>query len=184
MKKFILTVSAVVALATAGYSQVNTNANWVESPVVSLFTQSNFLCGTFVMHDLTDKSWGGGVFAGYKLSEYIVPILRADYVRDSVFAVSGNIQLQLPIHLFVREGRPNGLLTITPFAFAGVATSMNNDSTTDNGNPIGIFGTGGAIGLGSATAWYVPKFIAADYERWTGAGFNDNQVRVGLGWKF
>lgn len=185
MKKLLSLLA--VCLALTGYSQTNPPVfdSWITSPIVDLFTHSNFLCGTYAMYDTTDKSWGGGVFAGYKLNEFIVPIMRIDDVKSSIYAVSGNIQLQLPLHLFVRDAYPNGILTITPFAFTGVATSWNNQSTANNGNVIGIFGTGGAISFGNAdSAWYVPKFLAVDYERWTGSGFNDNQIRAGLGWKF
>lgn len=173
---------AAMAAVPAPAAETNTTPI-VSSPVWEFVTAgaSNWYFGTYVIYDTTSKDFGGGIGAGYKLSEFVVPIMRVDYLnrggksfKENIFIPSGNIQLQVPVKLF-------GKVTVTPFAFTGVATSINNGS--DSGDVIGIFGTGAYLGLGEH-AWYVPVNVIADYERWTGSGFNDDQIRCGLVWHF
>lgn len=183
MKKLIATLAACLALA--GYSRAQTNSYpFVWSPVFDMLGQSNLVAGTYAMYDSTDKSWGGGAFLGYKLTEMVMPMFRMDYVRQDAYAVSGNLQLQLPIDIGRSATRPEGLFRLTPLTFAGIATSWNNQ---DNGNDlgvIGIFGAGFAITIKADHAWWVPSGLAFDWERWAGAGFNDTQYRFGPFWKF
>lgn len=183
MKKLIAIALLAVGLAFTGNSQTN-NPPFVWSPVFDMIGKSNLVAGTFATYDSTDKSWGGGVFLGYKLTEMLVPLFRFDYVRQDAYAVSGNLQLQLPIDIGKSEAHPEGVVRLTPLTFAGLATSWNNKDNSNDGNPIGIFGAGFAISFNGDHSWFIPSGIAADWEHWTGGGFNDDQYRFGPFWKF
>lgn len=179
MKKF-LTLLAVSLCCLTGYSQdTNTppaDTGWWNNPIIGVLSNgSNWIVAPYAIYDTTTKEFGGGIGAGYKISDYVVTVIRLDAISDNLFVPSGSIQLQLPITLF-------GAVKVTPFGFSGIATKLNGKS--GNGDPIGIFGTGGAISFKADTQWYIPKGIIADYERWTGGGFNDDQIRFGLLFKF
>lgn len=148
----------------------------ISSPIWQFVTadSTNWYCGAGVTYDDTDKSGGGWAGVGYQLSTYVVPIIRVDVLKRGVFVPSGNLQFQVPVKLF-------GRIETTPFAFTGIATSINNPG--DSGNAIGVFGTGLIIKFNSSSP-YIPDGIIGDYERWTGGGFNNNQIRLGPFWGF
>lgn len=149
----------------------------VSSPIFKFFQDgSNWVIAPFAIYDSTTKTYGGGIAAAYKAREFVVPVLRLDILNGGAYVPSGAMQLQMPITLF-------GRVTGTPFAFSAVATAVNNQKGK-SGEVIGIFGTGIIIELPGNDKWYVPDYFLADYERWSGAGFNDNQYRVGVGLKF
>ena len=68
------------------------------------------------------------------------------------------------------------------YGIYGIATSLNNYNSGNNVDAVGIFGSGVMLRIPS-TKWYVPSDVIADYERWTGGPFKDNQFRLGLSWK-
>lgn len=172
MKKLISSLLAVGFIST-GYSQLFT------SPITDLLASSNLVVATYGIADTTTKEFGGGIGIGAKVNEFTVPTLRFDYINGGVWVPSANLQLQVPINIAVKNGVPSARLT--PFTFAGIATSFNNWQNGDNGSPVGMFGIGGALAF--------PRLndrvgLIADYERWTGGPFNDNQIRFGLFYKF
>lgn len=181
--KRILLVAAVAAVAFTSLAQDTPPPieqpdipNWMESPITQfLLNGTNWMVAPYAIVNTTTKEAGAGIGAGYKISEFLVPTMRLDYVGGKVWVPSGSIQLQLPLTFF-------GKVKVTPFTFTGIATSFNNDS--ESGGAIGIFGIGGSVSLKADTEWYVPKGIIGDYERWTGGGFNDNQIRIGFLFKF
>lgn len=177
--KTILSIIMAVGLCATGYSQ-DTNSTpfrWWESPITSTLSQgTNYIGATYGIYDMKTKEFGGGIGVGYKINDYVVTVVRLDAISDHLFVPSGSIQLQVPMKFL-------GRIEVTPFTFSGVATSLNGDD--NNGEAIGIFGVGGAIKFGNnESAWYVPKGLIGDYEHWTGGGFNDDQVRFGVLFKF
>jgi hypothetical protein len=174
MKIKLTITSLLFALAMPVLAQ--TNAPVASSPIFEfLSTGTNWYAGTYGIYDTTSKQWGGGIGAGYKLSEFVVPIVRLDYIGSQIWVPSGSLQLQVPVTLF-------GKFTVVPFVFPGIATSLNNYNSGNNGDAVGIFGSGVMLRIPS-TKWYVPSDVIADYERWTGGPFKDNQFRLGLSWK-
>lgn len=167
---------AVALTAITGFAQEEPPV--IKSPVWDFLTQgSNYVFATYGIYNATSESFGGGIGAGYKLSEFVVPTLRLDYINHRFYVPSGSLQLQVPVTVL-------GKVRVTPFAFSGIATLLNAGSG-DNGNVIGIFGLGGSISLVKGhDKWYVPDYLLFDYEKWTGGGFNDDQYRFGVGFRF
>lgn len=183
MKKLLITL-LLAAGCTAGYSQVtntpppileDTNVVTTIGDVFDFFRHgSNFLWGVYGTADTTDHTFGGGIAIGYKATPNLVPTLRLDFLHGEVFVPSLNLSLELPISLSGTN------VFLIPFTSAGAATSFNNDHA---GQAIGIFGVGFALKFNKAPAW-APLYYLADYERWTGGGFNDDQFRLGVGYTF
>lgn len=187
MKKIIGLFSLVSILAFAGIANgqtsngpvvvpevttVPTNNPIVDSPIFQFFTaqSTNWYIGTYGIYDTTSKDYGVGFGAGYKVSDFVVAVMRLDILSGGVYVPSGNIQLQVPVKIMNK-------FVLSPFLFTGVATSLNSDQ--DNGQIIGIFGFGGIVDFAN-DKWYLPDAVIADWERWTGGPFENNQVRVGL----
>lgn len=146
----------------------------LSSPIFAFLTQgSNWMIGTYTTFDTTSHSFGGGIGAGYKISEFVVPVMRLDYINGGAWLPSGSLQLQVPVKIL-------GKLEVVPFTFSGVATSLNHGN---DGDVVGIFGIGASVHLPASDKWYVPYSVLCDYERWTGGGFNNNQIRFGLAWR-
>lgn len=185
MKKLILLLLLAASITLAGYSQgTNTITNpsapsWLQiggTDVADFFSHANIKYATYLIYDSTTKKVGAGVGFGYNVNDFLVSVIRLDEINGGVFVPSGSLQLQAPITI-------KGFIVI-PLAFSGIATSLNNKKNGDNGNVVGIFGSGVAIRLPASTKWYIPKDIIVDYEKWTGGGFNDNQYRGGFVWMF
>lgn len=176
---FMLSLCATSTLAqTDTNPPPDTNApSIIDSPIWQFVTteSTNWFFATGATYDVTTKTGGAWLGAAYKLSDFVVPVIRLDAINGGVFIPSGNLQLQIPVKLF-------GKLEVIPLAFTGIATSINNYG--NSGNAIGVFGTGAAIRLPQNDKWYIPDDLVGDYERWTGGGFNDNQIRLGAAWKF
>jgi len=131
---------------------------------------SNWMAAPYgiAYHDALGKTrFGGGVGIGYRISDYVIPTMRLDFLDRQFYMPSGSLQLQLPIHI--------GKFTVIPLAFSGIASPIGGRQN-GNGAVGGIFGTGAAIQLGK-------KFdIIADMEKWT--SFSGNQYRLGFVYKF
>jgi len=113
------------------------------------------------------EKYGGGIALAYRLTDFVVPVLRIDYYDQEIWMPSASIQLQAPITL-------SGKVRVTPFAFAGVATPL---SDPEHDRPVeGIFGVGAAVGLSKHFS------LVADVEVWT--GFEAEQIRFGVVYKF
>ena len=175
MKTKLIAILTLAASLIAGYSQ-----QLISSPVTEFLSKSNLICAGYGIYDTTTKEWGAGIGLGFKLNEYIVPTLRFDYIGHDVYVPSANVQLQVPINIGVNaEGLASVRLVL--FTFSALATSFNNWNAGENGDPVGMFGIGGAVSFPKLTRSFL---LLADYERWTGGPFNDNQVRFGVGWAF
>lgn len=147
-----------------------------QPPIIQLpdfGASSNWVAAPYLIYDTTDRKIGGGIGLGYRASEFLAPTFRLDAIGGGLFVPSGSLQLQFPLKF-----RFGGELV--PFAYPGIATRLGGQNT---GGPVGIFGIGAFLRLPDKGKWYVPSHILADYERWTGAGFNNNQIRFGLGWR-
>jgi hypothetical protein len=172
----ILTLSAIIlALALPATAQTNdtsTNATaLIGGPATTLLnflgTGSNWFAAPYGIVG-TDSKFGGGVAVGYKISEFVVPVMRLDYYDSTVWMPSASLQLQAPLTIM-------GKFTLIPFAFAGLATPIAGKGA-DNGSAVGIFGAGAAVRISS-------RFdIVADVEKWS--GFKGEQIRAGVLWKF
>lgn len=175
MKKLLISI-ALAAGTLAGYSQTEPPSPAIDSPIFTFLTQgSNYIVATYGIYDTTTHKFGGGIGAGYKLSEFVVPTLRLDYVDDRLWMPSGSLQLQVPVRIL-------GKVEVSPFVFTGIGTPIGTSKT---GEPVGIFGIGAALKLnrGTKASWAIPDYVIGDFERWTGAGLNSNQVRLGVGWR-
>lgn len=180
MKRYI----AILFIALAGLlvnpapakAQTNVSTNlpsgWgpAYDGFLNLLSQgSNFIVAPYGIMWQSDhgNKFGGGVALAYKMSDFIVPSLRLDYLDGQIFMPSANLTLQAPVTL--------NNVTVIPFGFSGLATPLSGKQD-QNGTAVGIFGVGLAIRLGSKVD------ILADYEKWT--GFSGNQYRFGIAYKF
>jgi hypothetical protein len=145
---------------------VNTVATFLTTP------STNWYAATYGIVNTKNHDTGFGLAAFYKVNDFVGAFLRIDELGGTLTMPSGNFQLQFPVAVM-------GRFTAVPFAFTGVAfpISKNVDSTV-----AGIFGAGFAFRLPQATAWYVPKDILIDVEKWTNV--EGLQVRAGVAWKF
>lgn len=177
MKKIFVSLFITIALSLHCIAQTtNTSPGVIDSPVFQFLTQgSNWIVAPYAIYDTTTKNFGGGIGAGYKLNDFVVPTMRLDYINNGLWVPSGSLQLQAPVTIM-------GKVTVIPFVFTGIATSLRNEDNRYNGSAVGIFGLGGAVRINS-TKWYVPSDVLVDYERWTGGPFEDKQVRFGLVFK-
>jgi hypothetical protein len=147
----------------------------VSGPALKAFefftaSSSNWMVAPYAIYDSGSKSFGGGLGVGYKLSDYVVPTMRLDWVDSQLWMPSADLQLQLPVTFF-------GKVTAIPFAFAGIATPISG-AGEGNGAAVGMFGTGLAVRLSSRID------LIGDVEKWSGAGFKDLQYRGGVVFKF
>lgn len=174
MKKLLIILFACASLSA--FAQTSTNlpppstAPLLSSPIVDFLSRSNLIIAPYGIYDTTAGQGGGGIGLAYKLNDFIVPTLRFDYINGAIWNPSASIQLQVPVTIA-------GKLTVTPFAFDGIATAIAGKGHS-NFEPENIAGIGAAIKISNSLG------LVADYERWTGAGFNDNQIRAGFYWKF
>jgi hypothetical protein len=128
---------------------------------------SNWMIAAYGIYDSGTEEAGFGLGAGYRLSEFVVPTLRLDYLNQEIWMPSASLQMQAPIRLF-------GKFDLVPFGFAGIATCVSGPHETYA--PVGIFGLGGAIRVGKHFD------IVGDYEIWS--GFAGSQYRFGFLYKF
>jgi hypothetical protein len=130
-------------------------------------SSTNWMAATYGIAT-SEGQYGGGVAAAFRLSDYVAPTLRLDYLDGRVWMPSADLQLQAPLTLF-------GKLTLVPFAFTGIATPIAGRGA-DNGTVVGMFGAGGAVRLSSHLD------LVADVEKWT--GFKGQQYRFGILYRF
>lgn len=170
MKRYLSLLILAVGLNVMGQS-----APILSSPIVDFLSRSNLIVATYGIYGTTSHEGGVGLGLGYKLSEFVVPTLRFDYIAGRIWQPSASLQLQVPVTIA-------GRITVTPFIFEGIATPLTGKKGA-NFDPVNIAGLGAAFKL-PAFRWYTPSGLIWDYERWTGAGWNDNQIRFGAYWKF
>ena len=154
MKKIIATL-AVCALALTGYSQsTSTNATDIPSTwdnIVDFVSHgSNWIVTSYGIYATggtvdggsknVDPAWGVGLAGLYKINDYVLTGLGLDYLPGSggsgLTMPSASAQLQYPIKM--------GRFVFTPLAYSGLATAIGGHGI-DNGEAIGIFGTGAAL---------------------------------------
>lgn len=177
MKKLILaTVLALLTFASSAQTNTN-NAPVISGPAADAWAfittagVTNWMIAPYAIYSTTSKEFGGGLGVGYRLSDFVVPTLRVDYLNKEIWMPSANLQLQVPVTIL-------GKVTVIPFTFAGVATTVSGGGT-DNGAAVGMLGVGGAIRLSTHFD------VIGDYELWNGGPFrSDNQIRFGFVWKF
>lgn len=177
--KLLSKISALLLLAGSLYAaDTPTNSPPIISgpaaDAISFITTegvTNWMIAPFGIYSTTSKEWGGGLGIGYKLSDFVVPVMRIDYLASQLWMPSMNLQLQVPVHIM-------GKVTVIPFTFAGVATTVSGGGS-ENGTAVGMLGIGGAIRI--ASHWD----LVGDYEIWNGGPFSqDNQIRFGVVFKF
>lgn len=178
MKK-VLTLLAVCFTLT-GYSQLVTNSAGVfGGPITNVinffkqFPNTNWGVAPYGVYDLTSHKAGGGLAVAYKLTDFTVPFIRGEWLDGAIWTAQGGMQLQAPIVL-------GNAITVTPFTFVSIATPFSG-AGNNNGEPVGIMAGGVDI---MVTKWSKMFSVVGDYERWTGGGFHDDMVRVGLGVSF
>lgn len=179
MKKLLTAILAtcvlcITAIADDASATTATQTNVISGPGVELLRflttegATNWMIASYGIYDAGQKEAGAGMGFGYKVSEYVVPTMRVDWLADKVWMPSASMQLQAPVRLL-------GKLDLVPFAFAGIATPISGRGD-DNGEVTGIFGIGGAMRI--TRHWDV----IGDYEKWS--GFKGSQYRFGLLYKF
>lgn len=173
MKKLIAVIGITISLVMPAKAQdTNLPSGWgpAVDGVLNLLSQgSNFIVAPYGIMWQSDKGnkFGGGVALAYKMSDFVVPSIRLDYLDGKVFMPSANLTLQAPITL--------NKFVLVPFMFTGLATPLSGRQD-ENGTAVGIFGIG--IAARVAAHWD----ILADYEKWT--GYSGNQYRFGIAYKF
>lgn len=182
MKRKLFLIIGLLAFLAGGVHAQDTNP--IPAPAISgpgwdaiqfLGSGSNWLVAPYMIYSTGSKSAGGGIGVGYKVSDFVVPTLRLDYLEGGLYMPSASLQLQAPLKLL-------GKVTLIPFAFAGLATPISGKGK-DNGSAVGIFGIGGAIRtdfIGS-DKWWKPQDVIFDFEKWS--GFSGSQYRLGFVWK-
>lgn len=179
MKKLLTFLSLAGLLCNTALCQTDTNApSWFNSPVLSFAQEgSNWVYGVTALYDTTDKTFGESIFAGYKATQVLVPVIELAAKNSGknagCWVPQGNITLQIPMKVFGVD--------ITPISYTGLATSLNNTINQNNGQLIGVFGAGGYLSWGGSSPW-LPKGAVAGWQRWTGGGFNDNMIRFAFYW--
>lgn len=153
-------------------AQTNTPGTTLSDVFKFLGASSNFTFAAYGLYDTTTKTTGAGFAGEYMLSPYVGAVLRLDYLNKDVYEIQGNLQFQYPIHFST-----NSALALVPFTFAGVGTPIAGKGS-QNGSVVGVASVGAALRLSQHLDFLV------GYERWTGAGFNDNVIGAGLAWKF
>ena len=149
---------------------VSTNTPVVDSPVFQFLasSSSNWFVAPYGIATTKASKYGGGLAIGYKLSDYVAPVMRLDYLDGTLWMPSASLQLQVPFTLF-------GKVTTIPFTFAGIATPIAGAGTL-NGSAVGIYGAGAAFRL-------TTKFdFVGDIEKWS--SFPGQQIRFGVLYKF
>lgn len=179
MKRII--TAAILAISLSLNAQTVTNTPPViASPVFEAFNflstpASNWMFAAYGIQ--TEKDGNGvGIGALYKVSENFGAVLRLDRFGGDTFMPSGNFQVQVPVTIM-------GKVTVTPFAFTGIATPINEDNSRDG--VIGIFGIGAAIRTPEvikSKSRFLPDAVVYDVEKWT--SYEGSQHRLGLLWKF
>ncbi len=139
------------------------------------------------------KKYGGGLGAFYPINDYLYAGVRLDWVNGGFWMPSGNVGLQLPLHLGNYVTNIIGLwatnIVVTPFGYAGVAIPISgavvgtitiggSPPRDNNGQPTAILGWGASLLLYNAATWNIDLLF--DQEDWT--GFNGKQYRFGLAW--
>lgn len=197
MKKYLALLALAVTCVT-GYSQSTnivwqtnivtvtqqgTNAPFLSGPLVDVFrfvsSGTNWVIAPYGIVAKSDAKYtvGGGIALAYHLSDFVMPMMRLDYMDHKLYMPSANLQLQAPVTLF-------GKVTTIPFAFAGIATPISGTGN-NNGTVVGIFGAGLALRLdflGSGKFWQKSDLVW-DVETWNGAAFH-NQQQMRFGWAF
>lgn len=181
MKKFIALFTLVAALTLPAGAQVTNQppiTNILSGPIVDAIDfvgqGSNWFAVPFGMVSTDNKQWGGGLALGYKLSDFVVPLMRIQGIEDvdkhsfNIWMPSLTVQLQAPIVLF-------GKVTAIPLLYGGAGIPISGAGSI-NGDPVGILGAGLALKL--SKKWD----LVGTYEHWT--NFKANQILFGPLYKF
>jgi hypothetical protein len=140
-----------------------------------LTTGSNYFGGGFGTYSTGDHSTGGGLFVGYRATDFLAPVVRLDYWNHTIYTMSLNIELQPPRTIM-------GKIPVVPFALAGVETPLQGNASTD-----ACVGAGAAVKLDFLGSSWLPTHldIVADYEQHFGLpDAQKHQIRLGLLLKF
>ncbi len=186
-KLILISVLASLALAPLCHaadavpepaSQSSTNApSLLSGPAVDAFEfittagVSNWFAVPFATYDCTAHGFGGGVAIGYKLSDFVAPVLRFDYINSGIYSAQADMQLQVPVRIL-------GKIEVVPFTFAGIAAPVSG-AGDENWSVVGV------VGVGTAVRLHRHWDLVADWEHWTGGPFDsNNQIRFGVLYKF
>lgn len=177
MKKLVSLLSVALIAITIN---AQTNVPVIASPILDAFNflstpSSNWMLAAYGINTEQGKD-GFGIGAIYKVSDTFGAVLRLDRIGNDTFMPSGNFQVQVPVTIM-------GKVTVTPFAFTGIATPINDSGNHDG--VIGIFGVGSAIRVPAAiksASRFIPDDVVYDYEKWT--SYAGGQHRFGFLWKF
>ena len=139
-----------------------------------LSSGSNFMVAPYGIFSTGPRSVGGGVAVAYKISDYIAPAMRIDYLNSSFYQGSLSAQVQYPIHF-------GSNITVVPFGLAGAATPFGG-AGDNNLTPQGIAGVGAALRLDFLGGVGKRLDLIADWEKWSAT--RGSQIRLGLLYKF
>lgn len=174
MKKVtsLLALIGLLAMSAAAQEQTTNSTAIISGPAAEAFDfittagVSNWMVAPYGIYDSGSKEFGGGIAVAYKLSDFVVPTLRMDYLHSEIWMPSADLQLQVPLTIA-------GKWKAYPFVFAGIATPVSGQHD-DNGTAVGMFGAGLAIRLSN-------RFdLVGDVESWQGASFSGLQYRFGI----
>jgi len=183
MKTKLMTIIGLLALACSGFAQTNiTIPPDAPAPVQEAGSVLNFLssAGTNLMvagygiYSTGSRSAGGGIALAYKLTDFIAPAVRLDYLNRSFYQGSFSTQLQYPLTF-------GNKITVVPFALGGVATPFGG-AGKDNETVQGIAGVGLAVRMDWLGSFGKHLDLIADWEKWSAT--SGNQYRFGVLYKF
>jgi hypothetical protein len=181
-KKLLSCISLLALLALPALSQTNTPPITNPPVTVQVIGQlETFLSGAgtnlfvvpYGIYSSGEKSAGGGIALAYKLSDYVVPAFRIDYLNKEFYQGSITTQLQLPIKF--------SLFNLYPFGLAGASVPFSG-AGGNNGTVQGVAGLGLAINF-NGTGWIARHIdLVGDWEQWS--SIRGDQYRFGLVIKF
>lgn len=170
MKKYILSLLAVTALALTGYAQTETNlppiagnTNFWPSLWGTLTTGSNWLIAPHYIYSIDKHRSGAGLALVAKVSETVSTAVGFDYLGpDGVWMPSATLQLNAPTLTL-------GKLKTVFFGYTGIATPLS--SGHNDWTAVAIAGTGVNLyftrNVAAFAAW---EYRSSDWGQYIRAG--------------
>lgn len=168
-KTYSLLTACFLAIVTLPATAQSTNAPPNLWDIVT--TGTNYFGGGYGTVNYKLNTAGGGIFVGYRATDFLAPVARLDYWSGTLYTMSLNVELQVPRTVM-------GKIPVVPFAIAGVETPLKGNASTD-----AVVGAGAAIRLDFlGTSWLATHLdLVGDYEMHFGLPTDQqHQIRFGL----
>ncbi len=177
----MVSLIALLALATSAFAQTNTN-NVIPPPPVQAFnaaltfiaSSSNLMIAPYGIYSSGTHGGGAGLALAYRINDYVAPVLRFETLNHQFYQGSFSTQVGLPITIASNW-------TIVPFGLGGLALPIGGAGGKD-GTIQGIAGIGVALRLDFLGAFGKHLDLITDWEKWS--TIPGDQYRFGFMYKF